>query len=268
MREQACRCGVAFGLSLGIALAAAGVASAAERALWLRYPAISPDGQTVAFSYRGNLWKVPAAGGTATPLTVSEALQHDAGVVAGRQRDRVRLGPLRQLRRLRDAGRGRRGQAADLPLGRRDADELHARRQGGAVQRGASSTAATNVQFPDRRAARALPGRASTAACPSRCSPRRRSTPSTTAAGKRLAYSDQKGYEMEWRKHDNSVVRPRRLALGRGQRQAHAAHRLRVRTTASRCGRPTRSRSTTSPSGAARSTCGGSTSPTRSTRCR
>ena len=23
-------------------------------------------------------------------------------------------------------------------------------------------------------------------------------------AGKRLAYSDQKGYEMEWRKHDNS----------------------------------------------------------------
>ena len=41
-------------------------APAAERALWLRYPAISPDGTTVAFSYRGDLWKVPATGGTAS----------------------------------------------------------------------------------------------------------------------------------------------------------------------------------------------------------
>lgn len=36
---------------------------------WLRYPAISPDGKTIVFSYRGDLYKVPTTGGTAIPLT-------------------------------------------------------------------------------------------------------------------------------------------------------------------------------------------------------
>ena len=39
-------------------------------------PAISPDGETVVFSYRGDLWSAPTAGGTATPLTLHEA--HDS----------------------------------------------------------------------------------------------------------------------------------------------------------------------------------------------
>lgn len=34
----------------------------------MRYPAISPDGTRLAFSYRGDLWTVAAAGGTATRL--------------------------------------------------------------------------------------------------------------------------------------------------------------------------------------------------------
>ncbi len=43
--------------------------------LWLRYPAISPDGWTVVFSYKGDLYTVPAEGGDARLLTMHEA--HD-----------------------------------------------------------------------------------------------------------------------------------------------------------------------------------------------
>lgn len=52
---------------------AAACAAAAEKVveppLWLRYPAVSPDGATIAFTYGGRIWRVPAAGGDATPLT-------------------------------------------------------------------------------------------------------------------------------------------------------------------------------------------------------
>lgn len=42
---------------------------------WMRYAAISPDGKTIAFTYKGDLYRVPATGGTAIALTVHEA--HD-----------------------------------------------------------------------------------------------------------------------------------------------------------------------------------------------
>lgn len=41
--------------------------------LWLRYPAISPDGKTIAFCYKGDIYIVDAKGGKASPLTISEA---------------------------------------------------------------------------------------------------------------------------------------------------------------------------------------------------
>lgn len=41
--------------------------------LWLRYPAISPDGKTIAFGYKGDIYRVDANGGTAIPLTIHEA---------------------------------------------------------------------------------------------------------------------------------------------------------------------------------------------------
>ncbi len=44
--------------------------------LWLRNAAISPDGQTIAFCYQGDIWRVPTAGGDAVPLTTNEAFDY------------------------------------------------------------------------------------------------------------------------------------------------------------------------------------------------
>ncbi len=41
--------------------------------LWIRYPAISPDGQTIAFEYQGDIYTVPVTGGRATPIVTHEA---------------------------------------------------------------------------------------------------------------------------------------------------------------------------------------------------
>lgn len=43
--------------------------SAQTNPLWLRYPAISPDGQSIAFTYMSDIYTVPTKGGTALRLT-------------------------------------------------------------------------------------------------------------------------------------------------------------------------------------------------------
>ncbi len=60
-------------LAILVCLFVTATAAAQAAPQWLRYPAISPDGKTIAFTYRGDIYRVPAAGGTAVPLT-----QHDA----------------------------------------------------------------------------------------------------------------------------------------------------------------------------------------------
>jgi len=64
-------------LSLTI-LAAIGLAvSAQETPLWLRKSAISPDGKSVAFSYKGDLWVVGVDGGRALQITSNPAYDSD-----------------------------------------------------------------------------------------------------------------------------------------------------------------------------------------------
>ena len=43
--------------------------------LWLRNAVISPDGKQIAFTYKGDIYTVPAAGGEATRLTTSESYE-------------------------------------------------------------------------------------------------------------------------------------------------------------------------------------------------
>ena len=43
--------------------------------LWMRYPAISPDGKEIVFTYKGDIYKVSATGGTAQQLTTHDAYE-------------------------------------------------------------------------------------------------------------------------------------------------------------------------------------------------
>lgn len=63
------------GTSLGLVVAAllflapSSAFAAPPEAQWMRYPAISPDGTQIAFSYAGQIWTVDTEGGEARPLT-------------------------------------------------------------------------------------------------------------------------------------------------------------------------------------------------------
>ena len=61
-------------LILATLLGAYGLAAQAQdNPLWMRHPAISPDGKTIAFSYQGNIFTVPSNGGTAKQITSNAA---------------------------------------------------------------------------------------------------------------------------------------------------------------------------------------------------
>ncbi len=59
--------------TVALSLYAISAAATEDRPLWLRYPAISPDGKEIAFTYKGDIYKVPVGGGEAIRLTTNSA---------------------------------------------------------------------------------------------------------------------------------------------------------------------------------------------------
>ena len=52
------------------------ISAYADNALWMRYPSISPDGNNVAFSYKGDIYIVNSDGGEAVQLTSNPAYDY------------------------------------------------------------------------------------------------------------------------------------------------------------------------------------------------
>lgn len=62
-------------LILALSFAATAWAAGAVTPLWLRDVRIAPDGKTIAFTYRGDIWTVPVQGGQATRLTATDTYE-------------------------------------------------------------------------------------------------------------------------------------------------------------------------------------------------
>ena len=194
--------GWALGAALALALANPGLSAAAERGLWMRYPAISPDGKAIAFSYRGNLWKVAATGGVATALTVGSSYNY--APVWSPDGSRIAFASDRNGNFDVFVMASEGGESTRLTYHSADETPASFTPDGKSVLFSANVLdAALNVQFPSGAQPElyrvgldgGMPAQVLT-------------TPALYAtydrAGKRMAYSDQRGFEMEWRKHDNS----------------------------------------------------------------
>ena len=177
---------------------------AQDKPLWLRYPAISPDGQTILFCYKGDIYKVPAAGGQAVPLTIGEAYDyapvwsHDGKSIAFAS---DRFGNFDVFVMPAAGGEAKRltyHSAADIPSGFTADDKR-------ILFTSTRQDSASNAQFPMGAFPElySVPVNGGEAALVL-------TQPAISAtvnpAGDKIIYHDQKGYESDWRKHHTSSV--------------------------------------------------------------
>ena len=62
-------------LITSLALVLSALSSYAITPLWMRDARISPDGSEIVFCYKGDIYKVPAQGGTAVQLTTQTLMK-------------------------------------------------------------------------------------------------------------------------------------------------------------------------------------------------
>jgi tricorn protease len=189
---------VVFSILLGV------IALCQDNPLWMRYPAISPDGKTVLFEYKGDIYSVPASGGSAIPLTLSESYEfapvwsHDGKSIAFAS---DRYGNFDVFVMPAGGGEAKRltfHSTSEIPSSFTADDKsvlFTAYRQ----------ELSTNVQFPTGMMVQlySVPvngGRVSLVL------PVPTLEATLNSTGDKLIYDDLKGYESLWRKHHTSSV--------------------------------------------------------------
>lgn len=193
--------GILLALLITLGWAAPGSAEP-EEARWIRYAAISPDGEQICFSYRGDLWLVGKDGGRARLLTTHTAYERspvwspDGRHIAFAS---DRFGNFDVFVMSREGGRARRltyYSGGDNPTGfTADGQAIlfTSRRQDHPKAMVPSPWMGELYSVPvgGGRATQVL------------------TTPAEGAAqgpDGRIAYEDRKGFEDEWRKHHTSSV--------------------------------------------------------------
>lgn len=171
---------------------------------WLRYPAISPDGQAIAFVYKGDIYRVASSGGAAVPLTTHEA--HETNPVWSRDSRSIafasdRFGNFDIFVMPAAGGQARRltyHSASEVPYSFTPGDQ--AVLFGAARQDPAASRLFPTGSQPELYRVPVAGGRAvQVLAVPAEDARYSRD-------GRLLVYHDKKGGENEWRKHHTSAI--------------------------------------------------------------
>src|SRR5262245_48196802 len=172
--------------------------------LWLRYPAISPDGQTLLFEYKGDIWSVPASGGNATPLTLSETYEfspvwsHDGRNIAFAS---DRYGNFDVFVMPATGGEAKRltfHSTSEIPSSFTADDKA-------VLFAAARQDQSSNVQFPTGGMTELYSVPVS-GGLVSQVMPSPALNATVNDTGDKIIFHDYKGYESDWRKHHTSSV--------------------------------------------------------------
>lgn len=176
---------------------------AADDAAWMRYPAISPDGSQIAFSFKGDIFTVPATGGKAQQITTNPA--HDTKPVWSPDGKQLafasdRMGSMDIYVVDKDGGIPTRlttHSGNETPITFKD--NRHVLFQANILPSTEDMQFASG-QFPQVYEVSTEGGR------PKMFSSMPMEDISFSADGKSLLYHDKKGYEDPWRKHHTSSI--------------------------------------------------------------